>query len=446
MGLIKMAYGNIVVAKTLRGQRRVPYMSKDELCSLRDARIRSTVMYAAKSVPFYREFFKKEKIDPREISSPEELARLPLITQEDVRADPMRFVSTSRRARNAILFHTTGSTGIPLDIYHDKRSLLENIAYGEREREVVTKIMGRRFGYKEAPVLYSGAAMQKLNALCREMTFIPVRPEKLWLSVYDPVEENIKALNDFKPDIIRSYGSYLDLLFREVASCGRNFRLPKLFVYGCDNLTDEVKELIEGEYGIPVMSYYNSIESFRIAFSCEESAGFHIHDDLCHLKVINENDEMSTEGESGRVVISNLVNRATVLLNYVLGDIGSLAKGPCPCGRTFSLLKRLEGRMDDIIHMPDGRFIHPRLIWSVFVGRREVLQYQFIQHLPGSFELKVVTVDKESYARVIDDVISDIRANLGGQVKIEATYYDKIERSKGGKFRPVISLVKSRMA
>ena len=37
-------------------------------------------------------------------------------------------------------------------------------------------------------------------------------------------------------------------------------------------------------------------------------------------------------GSEGEVIVSNLHNQATVLLNYRLGDRGALAAAPCLCG------------------------------------------------------------------------------------------------------------------
>lgn len=445
MGLIRKAYGNLIVAKTLIGQRSVPYMSAERLCSLRDARVRDAVTYAAETVPFYREFFRSEKIDPREIRTGEDLARLPLITQEDVRANPLRFVSTSRRAKDSILFHTSGSTGIPLDIYHDRKSLLENIAYGEREQAVISKLLGRSNKPREAFIRYPNNTLQRVKTLYREMTFFPLRPENSHVSIYDSIEENIKALNEFKPNIIRSYGSYIDLLFREARSRGLSLYLPDLFLYSSDNMSEEIKKLIEDEYGVPVLARYNSMESFKIGFTCEERAGFHIHDDICHLRILNDAGGPVALGKTGQVVISNLVNRATVLLNYAIEDIASLATKPCPCGRTLPLLENLEGRIDDFLTRPDGELIHPRLIWKAFVGKREVIQYRFIQRLPDGFELKIATVDKESYDRIIDSVLAELRAVLGNDAKIEYGYASRIERAESGKFRPVMSLIGKRI-
>jgi len=72
------------------------------------------------------------------------------------------------------------------------------------------------------------------------------------------------------------------------------------------------------------------------------------------------------DGESGDVVVSNLVNRATVLLNYRLGDIARKLSRTCPCGRSLPLLSFPEGRNDEYLQLASGKVMHPQSVRTVF--------------------------------------------------------------------------------
>lgn len=444
MDFLKKVYGNGVVFANLRGQRRIPYLPEEELHALRDARLRMIMRYAVDTVPYYRSLFQRERIEPREIRSAKDLDRLPLIDKEIVRSDPDLFVSTSRKGRQSIPFVTSGTTGAPLKVHHDQHSLLANIAFGERERDVIMRILGGAFGHREVYINYPGATIRKVWDFYRQRTFIPVRPERLVLSVLEPVEGIVKAINCFRPDVIISYGSYLGTLFRVLALRGIRMHLPRMLIYVADLMTGEARSFIEEKFGIPVVSRYNAVEAFKIGFFCEARMGFHLHEDLCHVKIVNASGQNAGSGEKGEVVISNLVNRGTVLLNYRLGDIASISSERCPCGRTLPILSELEGRVEDIIFLSNGEFVHPRAIWGVFKQRNEVLQYQFIQHELNRFELRLVTVDCETYQRIINGILADLRHLLGESAVIESQYYREPERREGGKFRPVISLCKQK--
>jgi len=433
-------YGNAVVFANLRGQSRVPYLPEEKLGELRDARLKEIVKYAAETVPYYRSLFKESKIDPREIKTVENLDCLPLLDKDTIRNNPHLFVSTSRKGRSSIPFVTSGTTGMPLEIYHDKYSLLANIAFGEREREVVSRTCERKFGYREVAIGYPGNTGSKVWDFYQQMTFIPVRPERLVLSVVEPFERIVEAVNNFRPDVIASYGSYLETLFKILDLQGIEMHLPRILIYGADSMTSEGRSFIEKKFGIPIMSIYNAVEVFKLGFFCEERKGFHLHEDLCHVKIIDASGQRVANGEKGEVVISNLINRGTILLNYRLGDIASISSQKCSCGRTLPLLMELEGRVEDIIFLPNGEFVHPRAVWEVFKERNEILQYQLIQHEQERFELRLVTVDSKIHQNVINGILSDLRHLLGESAIIESGYYEELERQGSGKFRPVISL------
>ena len=144
--------GNLTVLAKVPGQLRVPYLPPERLTEMRDARVRETVRYAAETVPHYRNLFKDEGIDPREIRTAADLERLPLLDKETVQADPDRFVSESKLGRTSVPFLTSGSTGMRLRIHHDRRSLLQNLAYSERHRIVEGNLCGRRYRYRKASI------------------------------------------------------------------------------------------------------------------------------------------------------------------------------------------------------------------------------------------------------------------------------------------------------
>ena len=74
-------------------------MPRPQIEARRDAAVQSIVAHAARTVPFYRDMFAREGIDPRDIRGAAELDDLPLLDPELVRSDPGLFLSDSRRAR-----------------------------------------------------------------------------------------------------------------------------------------------------------------------------------------------------------------------------------------------------------------------------------------------------------------------------------------------------------
>ncbi len=440
--LFQKLYGTATVLRHCRAQRSIPFLRTGELYALRDKRLRATVRYAAAYVPFYRAWFERNKIAPHDIRSVKDLGLLPLIDKQAVHRDPSQFVSTSELGQKSIPFLTSGTTGMRLRIHHDRRSLLENIAYGERERAVVQKCCGKSIGYRELYIGYSAWTIAKVWRFYEQATLLPFKPKRAFISVLQPVERIAQLINDFRPDVILGWGSFLELLFRQVHSRRIALHRPRVINYGADAITPEGKELIEQEFQITVLSHYAAVECFKIGFFCEQSRRFHLHEDLCHLRVVDTQGHELPTGTKGQVILSNFVNRGTVLLNYALGDLAAAAEELCACGRTLALLSNLEGRVEDVVWLPNGTFVHPRIIWSVFRGRNEVLRYQLIQHEALRFELKLLTSSRHAFEATVRDITSELQHLLGPSAAIEAHFADELAEPSEGKFRSVRSYCK----
>ncbi len=439
---MRRLYGNLVVLAHLRGQKRIPFLPRPRIEARRDERVRRIVAYAARTVPYYRELFARERIDARDIRGAKDLDALPLLSRDTVRRDPRLFLSDSRRARGSLALLTSGSTGTPLEIHHDRHSVLANIAFGERERAPVIELCGGSFRPKELYIGYETSNFRKVLDFYAENTRLPIKPQRTSISMVAPFEEIVDAINRLRPDLVTAYGGFLDVFFRTLVARGAAIHRPKVVMYVGETLPRERREWIEHELGIRVMSRYCAVESFKIGYFCEERRGFHLHDDLCHVRVLAENGRDATAGESGEVVISNLVNHATVLLNYPMGDIAALSTERCPCGRNQRLLSEVQGRVEDMLPLPNGEYLHPRAVWSVFKDDREILQYQLIQNDLRRFELRLVTADGQAFPQVRDRAIGALRLILGSGAEIAASHHTELgrnERERTGKFRAVES-------
>ena len=207
-------------------------MSAEAIAALRDRRVRQLVAYAADSVPYYRELFASSQLDPREICTAADLEKLPLLDRELVRAEPRRFVSDAPAARDAVRFLTTGSTGSPIEIYHDRRSLLANIAFGEREWDPVLRACGVTTRPRELYVAVETPTMKKVLAFYEQQLLMPLRPRRHFASVLLPIDDIVARVEDERPRMLVAYGGWLDLFFRTIHARGMKLlHPPKLVIY-----------------------------------------------------------------------------------------------------------------------------------------------------------------------------------------------------------------------
>ena len=431
--------GTAYLLARLQRERGVSHLAPTELRRRRDARVRRLVRYAAATVPHYRELFQTLGLDPRQIEGAADLQRLPLLDKAAVRADPGRFVAELARARRSLELVTSGSTGMPLKIYHDPLSLIANLAYSEPEKAVIRAAAGPERPLRQLNVIYSRATTTTIQAFYDRVVFRPQRLHQRRVDIGRPLGEVVDLLHSFRPQVLSSYGSYVETLFRMADAGVIRFPLPTVVRYGADAMTDDGRQLIEERFGVRVLSGYGAVECLRIGFTCERGRGYHIREDLCHLRLVDRHGQDVVEGEPGEVVISNLVNHGTVLINYRLGDLAAFSPEPCPCGRSLRLLTDLQGRSEDVLVLSGNRIVHPRAVWGVFKSHRPVLRYQLVQHEPDRFECRLQTRERAEFERLSGGLETELRALLG-PVRLEVAWTEEFAMAAGGKFRSVVSL------
>lgn len=436
--LARRIRGSAFVARAAYGQRKIPYLPWPEIEARRDRRVSETARYAAATVPHYRELFETAGIEPSTLARAADLERLPVLEKETVRRDPDRFVSESPAGQSSVPFLTSGTTGLRLRIHHDRRSLLLNTAYRERQRHVEVRLCGKELRSLKVTIDRPGGTGNKVRKLLDESTVL-LRQRTVTLSSADPIELIVRRIDELRPDILRSAGSTIELLFRTVAASGARMHLPRVAVYGDDMMTSEARELIQRDFGVPVVSHYNAVEAFHIGFTCEASGPFHLYHDLTHVAVLPDGAEQPEREGRGAVVISNLVNRGTVLLNYRLGDVATLSWAQCPCGRSGPVLTDLEGRVEDFIWLVDGTRVSPRLVWDAIRKHESVIRYQLVQVEPARFELGLVTDSPDDYACTVGGIVAELRQLLHG-ARIAPRFDATLARPMDRKFRPVVAL------
>lgn len=444
--MIQRLAWNAYLARQMIGQKRLPFRPVHELERLQARRVRAMVKHAYGTVPFYRETMDRLHLKPSDFRSADDLGRLPIVEKQQLLEDPERFRSSAISSDDCLRLRTGGSTGIACTVDIDTAALFQNAAHGERERVLITDRLGHSYGYRETVIGSPTTTDRVVQEYCQSRGWFPsgLRMERQYLSLVDPPQQNLRRLNEFRPILLRSYGSYLDELFSHLERTGAELERPTVITYSSDALSPGVRGMIEQDFGIPVFAFYEAVEAFKIGFQCEHSTGVHQNLDLYPVRIVDEQDETAPDGVSGEVVVSNLVNRATVLLNYRLGDLATKDAAPCACGRTLPILSLPEGRNDEFLTFAGGRRVHPQAIRTVVLDEDAVWQFQAVQETLEDIRLSIVPDPKGDHAEMTRRLQRRLESALGPEVRIQIALVDSIPRREGAsKFRVVLSRLTS---
>ncbi len=324
--------------------------------------------------------------------------------------------------------------------YWDQESSLARLAHAERERVVWLRVGRLGFGHRQLHILSpSASSLTARNFWDQKVKTPRCVAERHYIDALEPYQTVVEALERIRPNVAFSYGSYLEHFAGFLRDRGLRPPMPKIWMYGADAMSAHWRDFVTREFGCAVFSNYAATETGRIGFQCERRSGFHLNIDLCAVRLVKDDGSEAGPGEIGEVVVSSLLNRAMVLLNYRLEDLAEAAGESCPCGRNLPLLGCLHGRVSESVETADGTRLSSTVLLGKFAVELEnALKVQVISPEPGRITWKIVpsqTLDREQFQRRLLDRCREV---FGAAAVVELQYTDDIPATPRGKYRSVI--------
>jgi phenylacetate-CoA ligase len=143
-------------------------------------------------------------------------------------------------------------------------------------------------------------------------------------------------------------------------------------------------------------------------------------------------------GEEGEMVCTDLTNYTMPFIRYELGDIVVLSKEKCSCGKSFPLIKLIQGRSNDFITLPSGKIMPPIPLIITLEKIEGISQFKLLQENINVFDVQIVKGQnfKETAIEEVKHALIEI---LGRGTRISVNIVDEIPREKSGKVRPIVS-------
>lgn len=447
-------------------QRLYPFwLSEEKIKAKQERRFRTLLAHAVAYSPFYRRRF--AGIDITRCA----LEDLPILTKAEMMENFDDLV-TDRKLKKAELSaftddlnnlgklylgrygvsHTSGSQGQPALIVQDQYALAlifaVQFARSTKLKRRFLPHLGRLLDparmavFTIKPGFYPSAA-----AFAYIPRYLAPVFKVLRLSHSDPMSENARKLESFRPHYITGYASALEALGREEAAGRTNLRnLGSLeqITNVAEPITAEDAVELERIFGVHVSDEYAMGECMVLTSGCISGRGAHVNADLAILEVVDANNRPVPPGvEGSKVLVTNLYNHVQPIIRYEVDDRVTLSAEPCPCGSPLPHVASITGRTKDKLWIEENgerREVPYYVFLTPLHHVLDLAEHQIVQTGPRQFVIRLLPLPGRTLStdRIRSMVHEHVRTEgLDSAIDIEIEIVPELPRGPSGKFSRV---------
>lgn len=422
-------------------QKEIETAPREEIRRLQSRKLAETVRRVYESVPYYRAKMDEIGVKPADIKTVADLPRLPFLAKKDLR-DAYPYGLLAKPLSDCVCIHSTsGTTGKRVIAFYTQNDIdvLEEccaraLAAAGCTRDDVVQIC---FGYG----LFTGGfglhgGSHKLGALTLPMSS-------------GNTARQMQFMTDLGTTVLCCTPSYAAYLTEQLAETGNIGKIKlKAGILGAEAWTAEMRRDIEKKLGIKAYDIYGLTEMSGpgVAYECREQNGMHINEDHFIPEVVDpQTGKVLPDGEKGELVFTCISKEAFPLIRYRTGDIATIDRGECRCGRTHARMSKPLGRSDDMLIIR-GINIFPSQIETVLLNMGLSCNYQIVvdrENNSDTIEVKVEMTpqlfsDSVSHlAQSEKEISAALKSMLGVHAKVSIVEPRSIVRSEGKALRVI---------
>ena len=390
----------------------VETMERAELATLQAARLRDTTQRIYRQVPFYRSRLQAAGLLPEDVSSLDDIKRLPFTTKQDMRDNYPYGLFAVPQAEIVRIHASSGTTGKPTVVGYTKRDIG---IWSEVMARTLTAAGATRQSFIQVAYgygLFTGGLGAHYGAELIGASVIPVSSGN--------TARQIMLMKDFGTTLLActpSYALYIAETIAEMGLSPKDFSL-KAGVFGAEPWSERMRKEIEDRLAIKAIDIYGLSEIIGpgVASECHCQNGLHINEDHFYPEIINPlTGEVLADGEKGELVLTTITKEGMPMLRYRTRDLTVLMREKCDCGRTLVRMGKVLGRSDDMLIIR-GVNVFPSQVETVLLSLGETSpHYQLIVDRVDNLDILTVLVE------VTEDMFSDeVRRLEQLEHKIEA--------------------------
>jgi len=277
--------------------------------------------------------------------------------------------------------------------------------------------------------LFTGGVGFHLGAVRLGATVIPVSSGM--------TDRQLRLIEDLRPEVLTCTPSYAVTLGEAARASGADLSSLQVGIFGAEPWTESLRSQLEELLRIKALDVYGLSEVIGpgVATECVEAqAGLHVNEDHFIVETIDsETGEVVADGEPGELVFTTPTKEALPLLRYRTGDIASLDRRPCRCGRTLVRMSKVLGRRDDMLVIR-GVNVYPSEVEAVLLGRHDLEPHYMLvvdRRLPAT-EL-IVCCESRGGDRHHGALVHALHERLGLRAEVVVLTPGTLPRQEAGK-------------
>jgi phenylacetate-CoA ligase len=243
-------------------------------------------------------------------------------------------------------------------------------------------------------------------------------------------------LRDLRPDILTCTPSYAVYLGEAARKAGVELSL-KAGVFGAEPWSEALRRQIEDLLGIKACDIYGLSEVIGpgVASECIEAQdGLHVNEDNFLVETLDPTTGKPTEdGMPGELTFTTPTKEALPLLRYRTGDIASLNRAPCACGRTLVRMSKVTGRVDDMVVIR-GVNVYPSEVEAVLLAQPGVAPHYLLVVDRRTPTVRLLVACEAVEGVVAEAALDDaLRQRLGIHTEVVVLPAGTVPRVEAGK-------------
>lgn len=419
-------------------------MPREALEAIQLKRLQTTVARVYNTVPFYKKRFDEVGVKVDDVSSLDDLRRLPFTYKDNLR-DSYPFGMFTVPMDDVVRIHaSSGTTGKPTVVGYTARDIqtwselmARTLMAGGATRG---DMIHNAYGYG----LFTGGLGFHYGAEKLGASVIPISGGN--------TKRQVMIMTDFGPTILTCTPSYALLIAEVAEEMGVDFREFnfKAGIFGAEPWSEQMREEIERKLNIKAMDIYGLSEIIGpgVSVECIEAQnGLHIFEDHFIPEIIDpDTEEVLPYGTPGELVFTTITKEAFPVIRYRTRDISVLYPEPCRCGRTIVRMGRVQGRSDDMLIIR-GINVFPSQIESVIMEIDGIEPYYQLE-VTREGRLDTLTVKVEVNENVFSDEVKNlqnmerklernIKEMLSVSAQVKLVEPKSIQRSEGKAVRVI---------